>query len=68
MNRPWLIQYIRALKSRNPDEQARFHVDTNGSLLTADYIDELVESGMTDIGIDLKAVEVGTFQRLWVEG
>jgi len=33
-------------------------------LLTADYIDELVESGMTDIGIDLKGMEINTFQRI----
>ncbi len=64
LNRPWLIQYIKELKLLNPDSQPRFHVDTNGSLLTPDYIDELVEAGMTDIGIDLKALEVHTFQRI----
>ena len=52
------------LISINPDSHARFHVDTNGSLLTPDYIDELVEAGMTDIGIDLKGMEVDTFQRI----
>jgi len=29
-----------------------------------DYIDERVASGMVDIGIDLKAVTVGTLQRI----
>ena len=64
LNRPWLMQYITELKRLNSDSHARFHVDTNGSLLTPDYIDELVEAGMTDIGIDLKGIEVNTFQRI----
>ncbi len=64
LNRGWLIEYLRELKSLNPDERARLHVDTNGSLLTPDYIDELVSAGMTDIGIDLKSVEVETFTRI----
>jgi pyruvate formate lyase activating enzyme len=62
LNRTWLIQYLKELRILNPDDRARLHVDTNGSLLTRDYIDELVASGMTDIGIDLKALKVETFQ------
>jgi pyruvate formate lyase activating enzyme len=64
LNREWLIEYIRGLKSLNSDEKARFHVDTNASILTPDYIDELVEAGMTDIGIDIKAIEIDTFCRI----
>jgi len=64
LNRPWLTQFIMELKKLNPDANARFHVDTNGSLLTHDYIDELVEAGMTDIGVDLKALEIETFMRI----
>jgi pyruvate formate lyase activating enzyme len=64
LNRPWLIQFIKELKALNPDPQARFHVQTNGSLLTHDYIDELVDAGMTDIGIDLKGMETDTFMRI----
>jgi len=64
LNRPWLIQYIRELKKLNPDFKARFHVDTNASILTKDYIDELVEAGMTDIGPDLKGLRVETFMRI----
>jgi len=64
LNRDWLIQYIRELNALNPDPQAHFHVDTNGSLLTPDYVDELVEAGMTDIGIDLKALKTETFMRI----
>jgi len=61
LNRKWLIEYLRELKKKNTDEKARFHVDTNGSILTPDYLDELVEAGMTDIGIDLKSLELDTF-------
>jgi len=64
LNRRWLIQAIRELKKLNPDEKARIHVDTNGSLLTEDYLDELVAAGMTDAGIDLKGLRLETFQRI----
>jgi pyruvate formate lyase activating enzyme len=60
LNRSWLVKYLHHLKEKNPD--ARLHVDTNGSILTPDYLDELVNSGMTDIGIDLKALNLQTFQ------
>jgi len=64
LNRGWLIEYVRALKRLNPDEGARIHIDTNGSILTKDYIDELVEAGMTDVGIDLKGCTTETFMRI----
>ena len=35
-----------------------------GSILNSDYLDELVEAGMTDIGIDLKALRISTFQEI----
>jgi len=64
LNRPWLTQFVAALRQLNPDPEAHFHVDTNGSLLSHDYIDELVDAGMTDIGIDLKGLETDTFMRI----
>ncbi|MEM3078026.1 MAG: radical SAM protein [Nitrososphaerales archaeon] len=64
LNREWLVEYIRELRKLNPDEKAKFHVDTNASILTKDYIDELVESGMTDIGPDLKGLSLETFMRI----
>ncbi|HMB45854.1 MAG TPA: radical SAM protein, partial [Candidatus Methanoperedens sp.] len=64
LNRKWLIEYIRELKRKNTDDKAHFHVDTNGSILTPDYLDELVEAGMTDIGIDLKSLELNTFSHI----
>ncbi|MDD1753549.1 MAG: radical SAM protein [Methanotrichaceae archaeon] len=62
LNRRWLIQYLSLLRDLNPG--AHLHVDTNGSILTGDYLDELVEAGMTDIGIDLKALRISTFQEI----
>ncbi|MFX1541251.1 MAG: radical SAM protein [Promethearchaeota archaeon] len=62
LNRRWLTQFFSELKSLNPDSDARLHLDTNASILTPDYIDELVLAGITDIGPDLKAVQLATYQ------
>ena len=59
LNRTWLIEFVRALKNLNPDSDARIHVDTNGSILTKDYIDELIGAGMTDIGNRSKKLHNG---------
>jgi pyruvate formate lyase activating enzyme len=64
LNRKWLIEYIRELKRLNPDPATRIHVDTNASILTKDYIDELIEAGMTDVGPDLKGYYPETFMRI----
>jgi pyruvate formate lyase activating enzyme len=64
LNRAWLIRYVNALKRLNPDKDAGIHIDTNGSILTKDYIDELIDVGMTDIGIDLKGCTTETFMRI----
>jgi pyruvate formate lyase activating enzyme len=64
LNREWLIEYIKELKKLNKDEKARIHIDTNTTILTKDYIDELVEAGMTDIGPDLKGYYLDTFMKI----
>lgn len=65
LNRRWLIQYFKELKRLNPDEKARLHLDSNGTLLTKDYVDELIgEAGVTDIGIEPKGVRVETFTKI----
>lgn len=61
LNRPWLLRFVRELKRMNPDPGARIHVDTNATLLTPDYVDELVEAGVTDVGADLKGYFPETF-------
>lgn len=62
LNRDFLLRCLQ--ETRNLNTGARLHVDTNGALLTPDYIDDLVASGMTDIGIDLKAARVDTFMEI----
>jgi len=64
LNRRWLIQYLTELRRLNRDDAARLHVDTNAVILTPDYIDELVEAGMTDIGPDVKGLTTSTFMRI----
>ncbi|RLB84456.1 MAG: radical SAM protein [Deltaproteobacteria bacterium] len=64
LNRSWLISFIKELKKINPGKNFHFHVDTNGSLLTRDYIDELVDAGMTDIGVDIKSLHIDTFMKI----
>ena len=64
LNRAWLVGYFRALRELNPDSQARLHLDSNGTLLTSDYIDELVEAGVTDIGVEPKGVTAKTFMHI----
>ncbi len=39
-------------------------MDTNGTLLTNEYVDELFQAGMTDVGIDIKAIDVKTYCRI----
>ena len=64
LNRPWLIKFFTELRRLNKDPKARLHLDTNATLLTPDYIDELVEAGVTDIGPDLKGLRVETFMEI----
>ena len=64
LNRTWLTLFLKEARILNPDPDARFHIDTNGSLLSHDFLDELVDAGMTDIGIDLKALETDTFIKI----
>jgi len=64
LNRRWLIEYLKELRRLNTDEAARFHVDTNAVILTRDYIDDLVRAGMTDIGPDVKGLDIDTFVRI----
>ncbi|HEA67016.1 MAG TPA: radical SAM protein [Desulfobacterales bacterium] len=59
LNRAWLTELVKALHKAVPD--SRIQLDTNASLLTPDYIDELAAAGITDISPDLKALHLDTF-------
>lgn len=60
LNRPWLLKSIESMKKNK--NKLNIHVDTNGTILTPHYLDQLVKAGMNYIGIDLKGGEVSTFQ------
>jgi pyruvate formate lyase activating enzyme len=64
LNRQWLIEFVENLRKLNTDQDARIHIDTNAAILTPDYIDNLVEAGMTDIGPDLKGTRLETFMKI----
>ncbi|MDY6844329.1 MAG: radical SAM protein, partial [Thermodesulfobacteriota bacterium] len=53
LNRVWLVQLLKELRTLNPYPENHLHISTNGSLLTEDYIDELIDAGLNDFGIDL---------------
>lgn len=62
LNRRWLVEVIKSI--RKEDNNVNIHVDTNGTIINLDYIDELVLSGMTDIRIDLKALRTETYMEI----
>lgn len=62
LNRRWLVEYIGQIRAFSPG--CRVQLDTNASLLTPDYVDELWAAGMTDFSPDLKGLELATFQRI----
>jgi len=64
LNQAWLIRFFRELHQLNPDSQARLHLDTNATILTPEYVDQLVEAGVTDIGPDLKGLQTETFMKI----
>lgn len=60
INRPWLIDFFREI-SKRIKPSIRKHLDSNGTVLTRDYIDELVEAGCNNIGIEPKCVKLETY-------
>ena len=62
LNRRWLIAFLKELSHRN--RNLAIQIDTNASILTKDYIDELYDCGMTHISPDVKAVSVESFMSI----
>jgi pyruvate formate lyase activating enzyme len=62
LNREWLVGVVNSI--REVDREVHIHIDTNGTILTPDYIDELINAGMTDVGIDLKSLKTSTFMHI----
>ncbi|HDN76057.1 MAG TPA: radical SAM protein [Acidilobales archaeon] len=63
INRRWLIEFFKEVTKR-VKPKVRRHLDSNGTLLTPDYIDELVEAGCNNIGVEPKCVEPETYMRI----
>lgn len=63
LNRRWLIEFFREV-SRRVRPRVRRHLDSNGTLLAPDYIDELVGSGCNNIGIEPKCASVEAYMRI----
>lgn len=62
LNRRWLIELFRSLRRMNPG--TRLHLDSNGTILTRDYVDELVEAGCNNIGVEPKAGRPSTYMKI----
>ena len=63
LNRRWLIEFFKELNRLNP-RKVRKHLDSNATLLTPDYIDELVEAGCNNIGVEPKALRLETYMEI----
>ena len=63
LNRRWLIEFFKYLRRINPPN-VRLHLDSNATLLTPDYIDELVEAGCNNIGVEPKALRLDTYMKI----
>ena len=44
--------------------KVRRHLDSNGTLLKTDYIDELIEAGCNNFGIEPKCVSIETYMKI----
>jgi len=64
LNRAWLIRFFEELHRFNPDKRAKLHLDTNATVLTPDFVDGLVDAGMTDVGPELKGLKTETFMKI----
>ncbi|MEM1697756.1 MAG: radical SAM protein, partial [Thermofilaceae archaeon] len=63
LNRRWLVGFFREL-ARLTEPKVRRHLDSNGTILTPEYVDELVEAGCNNIGVEPKCSRVETYMRV----
>ncbi|MDD2235097.1 MAG: radical SAM protein [Desulfitobacteriaceae bacterium] len=64
LNRPWLTQFVREFRVICADRETRLQLDTNASILTPDYIDELYAVGVSDISPDVKGLYPETYMKI----
>ncbi|MCX8209251.1 MAG: radical SAM protein [Sulfolobales archaeon] len=63
INRRWLVEFFSEL-SKLVKPKVRKHLDSNGTILTPDYVDELVEAGCNNIGIEPKCARVSSYMKI----
>lgn len=63
INRRWLVEFFREV-SKKVKPKVRRHLDSNGTVLTPDYIDEIVEAGCNNIGVEPKCLYVDTYMKI----
>ena len=63
LNRRWIIEFFKEV-TKLVSPKVRRHLDSNGTLLRPDYIDELVEAGCNNIGVEPKCVHPETYMRI----
>ncbi len=63
LNRRWLTGFFREV-TRLVSPKVRRHLDSNGTLLKPDYVDELVEAGCNNFGVEPKCVSVETYMKI----
>lgn len=63
LNRRWLVEFVKKVSMYVPDG-TRIQLDTNASTLNKNYVDELIDLGVTDISPDIKGVTVESFKKL----
>jgi len=63
INRRWLVEFFKEV-TRRVDSSVRRHLDSNGTVLTKDYVDELIEAGCNNIGVEPKCTRVETYMRI----
>ncbi|MCS7104272.1 MAG: radical SAM protein [Thermofilaceae archaeon] len=63
LNRLWLCSFFRELSKLLPP-RVRKHLDSNGTILSRDYVDELVENGCNNIGVEPKCVSVTSYMKI----
>lgn len=63
INRRWLIEFFKEV-SKRVKPKVRKHLDSNGTILSHDYVDQLVEVGCNNIGVEPKCVNVETYMKI----
>lgn len=63
INRKWLVEFFREV-SRRVGPRVRRHLDSNGTVLTPDYVDELVDAGCNNIGVEPKCLRADTYMKV----